>query len=388
VLANILFGTPSLAYGGILLAARAAGARGQENSLTLSISGSSIVIAVQNPHTGTGDIVVSVPSGTTEVLLLQALRAHSGFLGVASASQSTGDGSAIVAALAKTPFGEATDGLKQALQAALGIVGWDDRQLVATGGPVALLWPAEAQPQRQQPGFDGVDQWTGTIGVGIAFQHSTSFEEEMSILDLFRRGLYLALKLFDHTDLTMLGAQGPMKFEYENELKPEAAGLTDKTTSQESRLRVVGAIPIGWTEPSFDAAYVAQKEWPFQKFQSGLFVEPLLVNAWQLSFDCTSFTLTYGGQSTVVMYSADVTADEIQANLEELSSVGAGNVNVYHESDGDYRIVFGSTLPPLNALTGFAMGGAGLISIIQETVAAVPGDSQAVLDETINTTGL
>jgi hypothetical protein len=384
-LANVIFGSPTLAIGGLLFTSRAAGVRGQQNSITVTISGSSIVVATANAHTGIADILLTVPASTTEAALLNFLNASATFLALASVSQSSGDGSAFVAAHVLTHFSAAIDGLKQALQNALNLQAWDNRQLEATGGPVALLWPAQAQPERQQSTYGADDIWQGVIGAGVAFQHKSDFETEMVILDIFRRSLYLALKTFVHPDVEELG--GPIKFDYENYLKPEGAGVTDGTTSQESRLRVVAAIPCKWTEPAFDPLTIAQNEWPFKEFDTGLYVEPLIINAWRLSLDCTSFTLTYASNSTVVMYSATVTVGVIQSNLEELASIGVGHVTVLQADDGDYLITLGSTLNPNVPITGFAMGGNARLSLTQQTRDAVPGDAQKVLDQQLTITG-
>jgi hypothetical protein len=64
-----------------------------------------------------------------------------------------------------------------------------------------------------------------------------------------------------------------------------------------------------------------------------------------ITIDATggSFTLTYSGQETVALASA-ATAAEVQAALEALGRIGAGNVTVTGPDGGPLQVRFGGEL--------------------------------------------
>ena len=268
MLSHILYGTARLTHGGLILSARSAGMRGQQVSLTIT-TGSPLSVAVNFKGDGAfvpGDISVTAPAGTTEEQFLAALSESANFKKIAVARQAGGDGSSAIATLVKTPFAPAAGGLRQQLEARLGIIGWDDRDLLASGKPVGLLMPWEATAERQSPDDDRVDHWEGSFYVGIAFQHDTPMEAQNATLDLFRRALYQSIKVFDHEDLTDIG---PPDFGYGNKLKDEVTG----EAFDHARLRVAASCPIKWTEPAFDPEDIV--EVPFDHARIGLYREPL-----------------------------------------------------------------------------------------------------------------
>jgi hypothetical protein len=60
-----------------------------------------------------------------------------------------------------------------------------------------------------------------------------------------------------------------------------------------------------------------------------------------------TFTLTYSGQQTGPL-PFDLTADVLRAALEELSRIGAGNVNVSGPGGGPFELRFGGELEGRN----------------------------------------
>jgi hypothetical protein len=266
MLSNIVYGTAALTHGGLKVTALAGGKRGEAVTLTVTISGSSLAVAVTITGPGAGDIVVTAPTGTTEAQLLVGLNASAGFKRLATAEQASGDGSAIIAALAKTHFGPAAGGLRQILQTRTGITIWEDRDMKASGAAIALLWPSEAKITHEVAVVGGWDKWEGTIMAGIAFQQDVDFESQNVTLDLFRRALYLATKIFTHDDLIDIG---PAMFGFTNVNKDEVAG----TVLDHARLKVVGSFPIKWREEAFDPADA--DEFPFDHFGVGLWRQPV-----------------------------------------------------------------------------------------------------------------
>jgi hypothetical protein len=125
----------------------------------------------------------------------------------------------------------------------------------------------------------------------------------------------------------------------------------------------------------------------------------MLGNNWLLSFNCTSFTLTFGDQSssaagpaptTVSLNQAGITAAAIQAALQSLSTVGTNGVTVVSNGDGTYTVTFAPSAPPLYELTGTATGGATTVSatyqpnqidppLLPELSSARPAESHIVI---------
>jgi hypothetical protein len=272
MLSNICYGTAALNYGNLTLTARAGGKRGEAVTLTVTINGALAVnVTIAGP--GAGDIVVTAPDGTTEAELLASLNDNALFRKLASVEQTGGlnqvqlnEGTDIIAALAKTHFDAATGGLRQTLQTRTGITIWEDRDMKASGAAVALLWPSEAKITHESPEVGGFDKWEGTLMAGIAFQQDVDFESQNVTLDLFRRALYLATKIFTHDDLIDIG---PASFGYGNTNKDEVAG----TVLDHARLKVVGSFPIKWRELAFDPDDA--DEFPFDHFKVALWREPV-----------------------------------------------------------------------------------------------------------------
>lgn len=245
MLSNIIYGTSRLIHGGLEFGARAAGKRGEEITVEI-ISGVSLSVSATVSALGKGTIQATVTDLTTESQLIAACKANASFLKLATIEQKTGDGSAIVSTLAKSNLQPATDGLVQFLTTKLGVTKWDDRDLIASGAPVGLILFGEAKIEKQNPVLGAFDIWSGAIEVGIAFQHKSNYEIENCILDLFRRGIFLAVKQFSHPDLC--GTIGPASFIYKNKQKDEAAG----TTRDDANLLVAAMLPLKWKEPAFD----------------------------------------------------------------------------------------------------------------------------------------
>jgi hypothetical protein len=266
MLSNILYGTAVLNFGGVRLSALAGGRRGESVTLTVAIDGSVINVSVTIRALGTGDILVTAPTDTTEAQLINALKAVADLRKLASVEQASGDGSESIEALPKTSFSPATGGFRQLLQARTGITIWEDRDRIATGKTVGFLEIFEAKIEKEVAVVGAFDRWSGVVVAGLAFQQDIDFESQNVTLDLYRRGLYYATKLFTHDDLVAIG---PDVFGYTNVLKSERVG----TTSEGARLEVIGRLPIVWREPAFDPDDA--DEFPFDHFQVALWREPV-----------------------------------------------------------------------------------------------------------------
>jgi hypothetical protein len=219
---NILLGTPALIYGNLLLKTRAAGKRGEACKFAVVVGTPLAVTVVAGDSSyglGKGNITVTAPAGTTEAEMIVALNGSVPFRKLASVEQASGNGSAVIQALAQTNFPEASDGLITKLQSKVNILGWDDRDVVATGAPVGLLIPMESALERESRDYDGFDYYNGMVLVAVAFQHDTDFHEQNAILDLFRRAAFQAVKFFDHEDLF----DKQIKSGYGNTLKDEVS---------------------------------------------------------------------------------------------------------------------------------------------------------------------
>jgi lysophospholipase L1-like esterase len=70
-----------------------------------------------------------------------------------------------------------------------------------------------------------------------------------------------------------------------------------------------------------------------------------------------TFTLTYGGQTTsAITYSTGLTAATVQAALEALSSIGAGNIKVAKISNTEFDVYFRGVAYPLTTMTSDITG--------------------------------
>lgn len=90
----------------------------------------------------------------------------------------------------------------------------------------------------------------------------------------------------------------------------------------------------------------------------------------------TSFTLTFSGQTTAAIAAAAPAAD-VQAALEALSNIGAGNVTVAGADGGPYTVTFGGTLAGTDVaqMTATPTGGTGTVTVA--TATAGGADSSA-----------
>jgi hypothetical protein len=265
MLSHILYGISTLTHGGLKLTARAAGSRGEEVALTIT-AGAPLAVVITSKAIGEGSIVVTLPASTTESQLVAALLAASNFKKLAAVEQASGDGTAVVATLAKTNF-QSDGGLQGQFQSRLGIQSWSDRDKRVTSSPQGLLWPRAAKLERCNP-ISGSDTWSGSFEAQISLQHGSNFETQNVILDLWRRALYSAVKQFDKEKYSVIEIGYP-EFGFGNENQPKTAG----TTSEAADIWVVGIFPIQWTEPTFDPEDII--EYPFDRFQVGLYREPL-----------------------------------------------------------------------------------------------------------------
>jgi hypothetical protein len=88
----------------------------------------------------------------------------------------------------------------------------------------------------------------------------------------------------------------------------------------------------------------------------------------------TSFTLTFGGQTTASLAAA-ATAAQVQSALEALSTVGAGNVVVTGNASGPYTVTFQGALAGTDvaAMTATPTGGTGTVTIATATAGGTEG---------------
>lgn len=82
----------------------------------------------------------------------------------------------------------------------------------------------------------------------------------------------------------------------------------------------------------------------------------------------TSYTLTYSGQTTASIPQA-ATAAQIQAALEALSNIGAGNVSVSGPVGGPHTVTFQGALADTNVaqMTSTPTGGTGTLTVATAT---------------------
>jgi hypothetical protein len=88
----------------------------------------------------------------------------------------------------------------------------------------------------------------------------------------------------------------------------------------------------------------------------------------------TSFTLTYSGQTTSSLAAA-ATAAQVQAALEALSNVGAGNVVVTGSAGGPYTVTFQGALAGTDVaqMTSTPTGGTGTVTVATGTAGGTEG---------------
>jgi hypothetical protein len=273
MLSHILYGQSRLAHGGLLFKARAAGFRGQMASLTIQ-SGVALNIACAfmagnvftAMATGAGDIVVTVANNTTEAQLMNALNRDATFRILAAVERASGNGSAVVAPLARTQFDVPTDGLQQHLAARIGIENWESRTLQTSGGPIGDIWPGGVTLIRSNVG-DMAEYYKGKIYVGVGFQQNDRYQIQNALLDAYRRALVKALLEFDHDDLN---DASEVACGYTNRMKDEAAG----TRSDKARLALVARVAMRWQESAADEDGIAGGL--FTEANFGLWREPLV----------------------------------------------------------------------------------------------------------------
>lgn len=88
----------------------------------------------------------------------------------------------------------------------------------------------------------------------------------------------------------------------------------------------------------------------------------------------TSFTLTYSGQTTASLAAA-ATAAQVQAALEALSNIGAGNVTVTGNAGGPYTVTFKGTLAGTDVaqMSATPTGGTGTVTVTTATAGGTEG---------------
>ena len=88
----------------------------------------------------------------------------------------------------------------------------------------------------------------------------------------------------------------------------------------------------------------------------------------------TSFTLTFSGQTTASLAQA-ATAAQVQAALEALSNIGAGNVAVTGAAGGPYTVTFQGALADTNVaqMTATPTGGTGTVTVATVTEGGTEG---------------
>jgi hypothetical protein len=82
----------------------------------------------------------------------------------------------------------------------------------------------------------------------------------------------------------------------------------------------------------------------------------------------TSFTVTFGGQTTASIAAA-ATAAQVQSALEALSTIGVGNVTVSGSAGGPYTVTFQGALAGTDvaAMTTTPTGGTGTVTVATST---------------------
>ena len=90
----------------------------------------------------------------------------------------------------------------------------------------------------------------------------------------------------------------------------------------------------------------------------------------------TSFTLTFGGQTTSSI-AAGATAAAVQAALEDLSTIGEGNVLVTGSAGGPYTVKFVGDLANKDVaqMTATPTGGSGTVTIATSTAGGADATS-------------
>lgn len=90
----------------------------------------------------------------------------------------------------------------------------------------------------------------------------------------------------------------------------------------------------------------------------------------------TSFTLTFSGQTTASILAA-ATAAQVQAALEALSNIGAGNVKVTGSAGGPYTVSFQGALANTNVaqMTATPTGGTGTVTVATTTAGGADASS-------------
>lgn len=270
MLSHILYGQAALTHGGLIFKAQAAGARGQQVSLTIE-SGDELAVTITFPASnifeivgsGAGAILLTVADDTTEADVIDLLNADASFKILATVeSAEDADSTDNVETRAATPFSAPTDGLQQHLQAKLGIANWESRTLVATGAPLGDIWTGDAKPTRIE--LDGSpDYWEGSVFVGVGFQHEQRYQVQNALLDACRRALVAAINDFDHEDVI---DKTEIICGYTNQMKDKSAGTAD----DKGELSVIAHIKMQWQEPSL----INDDSVPFEAANIGLWREP------------------------------------------------------------------------------------------------------------------
>ena len=272
---HILYGAASLAAGNLTLVARAPGERGQ--SVTFAIqTGSELAISATLTDYGAGSIVATVTPATTETELQYAFLQHSvaPLLATIEFSGRPNDATIALQSMPPTAFSAPSGGFIQFLSSRLNINVWNQRDLRASVQPVGLLYLYAAKEYSRNV-IANQSYWDGAAQVGVAFQHSTTFEYENALSDLYRRDIYDAVHLFEHPILVQMWTRD---IGYSNTLKDESLNATnpDGSAKQDARLAILADLRMKWIEPAFQT--VDHPLYASSQLTAGLFRQPIVQN--------------------------------------------------------------------------------------------------------------
>src|SRR5439155_7916634 len=120
--------------------------------------------------------------------------------------------------------------------------------------------------------------------------------------------------------------------------------------------------------------------------QSGVLGITPLIDSLAIYANSGNFTLSLGAASTAQL-AYNISAADLQTAIAGLAGIGAGNVNVTTTADGNYKIVFASSLNPSLLSTLSANTGTLLRNDIQ-VLTVQAGTGSYTLSNGTNTTGL
>ncbi|MGH9825429.1 MAG: hypothetical protein ACREDR_19530, partial [Blastocatellia bacterium] len=208
-------------------------------------------------------ILVTAPAGTTEAQVLAALNASADAAAVIDVEQTSGDGTAVVAALAQTNL-VAQSGLLQALIAEFNLDRWDDRDLKTTGQMQALLWPSVINPVRMGP--VGVWHFEGLAQTGIAITNKFDFATQNAMMMQLGRRTSGLLRKFKAPNLDGIA---PTRMAFTNMMRDESAGQAKNLET--ALCRVLVSFNFRFNQP---ANLNPPADPLLTQIQCGLFIQP------------------------------------------------------------------------------------------------------------------